>query len=317
MTLRIALDDELVGEMAPRIHALAPGADLVAVDDKGRLLGPGAGVTIWLRGRWLPNIEAVTRQMPDLRWLHTNSAGVDHVLFPALIASDVVVTNAAGAHAIPISESVMGMMLAIVKRFPDHWRNQTQARWERYRKDELYGKTLTIIGTGHIARELARRARFFGMATIGVTAAPREEPAFDRLVGYDSLLDALAAADFVVIAAPLSPDRIGLIGRDALAAMRPTAWLINIARGALVDEQALLDTLRANRIAGAYLDVFAQEPLPSRHPFWKLPNVLIVPHNTGFTWQSRGRGLDLFIDNLRRWLDGAPLVNVVDKQRGY
>jgi phosphoglycerate dehydrogenase-like enzyme len=315
--LRIALDEELVDDLQPHIMAIAPHAELVYIAPDGRVLGSGEAVKVWLRGYWKDRPLDVLAQLPDVRWLHTVSAGMDHVLTPALVASDIVVTNSSGANAIPIAESVMGMMLTIVKRFADHWRNQTLSRWERYRKDELYGKTLTIVGTGRIGREIARRARVFGMTTLGVTSVPREEPVFDRLVEHTGIAEALGVADFIVVAAAMTATRRGMIGADQFAQMRPTAWFLNIARGDLVDEAALLAALERGQIAGAYLDVFEQEPLPADHPFWTMPNVLVVPHNTGFSWGSYARSHDLFFDNLRRWLAGELLVNVVDKQRGY
>lgn len=316
-SLRIALDPEVIAQFGERIRAIAPHAKIAPIASDGAIEGGGAGVTVWVRDRFHIRVEDMVLRMPDLRWLHTTSTGVDHILTPTVMANDIIVTNSAGAQAIPIAESVIGMMVAIVKRFPDHWRNQTEARWERYRKDELYGKTLVIVGTGHIGREIARRGRAFGMTTIGVTSIPRDEPVFDRLLSYGELGEAMQVADFVVVAAAMTAERKRLIKATHLAGMKPTAWFINIARGDLVDETGLLKALQTKTIAGAYLDVFTQEPLPANHPFWSLPNVYVIPHNTAFSVQSRLRGLEYFITNLERWVKAEPLVNVVDKQRGY
>lgn len=307
----------MVDELGSRIRDIAPDAELVGLTSNEAIPGGGAGIKIWVWGRWLSRPPRYLTALPDLRWMHVTGAGVDKIVTPELRASDVTLTNAAGVHAIPIAESVMGMMIAIVKRLPDHWRNQTLSQWERYRKDELHGKTIVIVGTGRIGAEIARRARVFGMHTIGVTSVPRATADFDQLMRYENLPEAVALGDFVVMAAAMTAERKGLMGAREVAAMKPTAWFINIARGSLVDEGALLEALQAQRIGGAYLDVFVQEPLPADHPFWTLPNVYIIPHNTAYTWQVRDRSLEIFYDNLRRWVKGEPLVNVVDKERGY
>jgi phosphoglycerate dehydrogenase-like enzyme len=261
------------------------------------------------------------KQAPDLRWVQLTSAGVDHMIGEGLFTArpDVEVTTASGIHAIPISEHVIGFILAFSRGLVGAMRAQAEARWDRYQPDEAAGKTLGIVGYGPIGRRTAELAHALGMRVIVMrqSAHPEPDPHVERFYTPTGLPELLAASDFVLLAAPLTDHTRGLINAQTLAAMRPNAVLINIARGGLVDEPALIQALQDGRIRGAALDVFAQEPLPASSPLWAMPNVLITPHLAGANPHYNQRATELFCDNLRRFLAGAPLRNRVDPQRGY
>ena len=261
---------------------------------------------------------------PRLRWLQLTSAGVDRLLESPLLRSGITVTTASGIHAIPIGEYVLGAMLALAKGFPQALAAQRERAWRPYLPEELHGKTVGIVGLGAIGREVARLAKALGMRVLACRRScpqpqerPPEAPEVDLLLPAAQLGRLLAEADYLVLAVPLTPQTRGLIGHQELAAMKPGARLINVARGAVVDEEALLAALRAGHLAGAVLDVFRQEPLPPDSELWELPNALLTPHVSGGTPRYMERAVELFCDNLRRYLAGEPLRNVVDPQRGY
>jgi phosphoglycerate dehydrogenase-like enzyme len=234
--------------------------------------------------------------------------------------SDVVLTNSAGIHAVPLAEWVTFAMLWFTKAGVRILAQQQAHDWVEFTPGELRGRTLLIIGFGRIGQEVARRARALGVRVVAVKRDPSGSAAelgADALVPPSGLLAALAGADFVCLAVPLLSDTTGLIGRRELAAMAPHAVLINVARGPVVDEDALLEALRARRIGGAALDVFREEPLPPAHPLWELPGVLLSPHCVGGSPLEHERIVDIFTDNLARYLRGHPMRNLVDKQRGY
>jgi phosphoglycerate dehydrogenase-like enzyme len=232
---------------------------------------------------------------------------------------DVEVTTASGIHAIPISEHIIGAILAFSRGFLRALAAQREGRWDRYSPDEAAGKTLGLIGYGPIARRTAMLAQALGMEVRVLRNTPQAtpDPGVAQVYGPGELRALLAASDYVVLAAPLTPATRHLIDAAALAAMKPGAVLINISRGGLVDEPALVRALQEGRIGGAALDVFAEEPLPPASPLWALPNVLITPHLAGANPHYNRRATELFCDNLRRYLAGAPLLNRVDPQRGY
>jgi len=262
----------------------------------------------------------------DLQWIHVAGAGVDPVMFPELIRSRVVLTNSRGIFDHAMAEYVLGLVLAFAKDLPHTLDLQRRREWLYRETERIDGRTVLILGVGSIGREVAGLLRAAGMRMLGVgrgaRAAGRGQPPhpdepFDRVVPVDDLHAVLPEADYVVLALPLTPETRGMFGAAALARMKPTARLINVGRGAVLDEAALVDALRAKRLAGAALDVFADEPLPAAHPLWEIPGVIVSPHMSGdyIGWQAAVSAL--FVDNFRRWLAGAPLRNVVDKERGY
>ena len=275
------------------------------------------GVLRWVAGkRYAPLVTGG----PKVRWLHTASAGVDHVLTPAVKDKpNLVVTDSGPAFEIAISEFVMAWMLLVARRLPELMASQKAHRWESVVQQELYGRTVGIIGLGPIGQGIAARSKAFGMKTLGFRRTQASSPNIDEtLTGPDGLSRLLTESDYVVLAAALTGETKALLGPAQIAQMRPAAWLINIARGGLVDEPALIAALRGEKIAGACLDVFAQEPLPEDSPLWDLPNVHIAPHNSpGWTAGLHERQKMLFLDNLRRFASGEPLESVVDIARGY
>ena len=301
------------------------GGQIRAITRSARLIAPSGGgwsgdhaaaeVAYFSEDFWTtPSGRAAIVQLfalPNLRWFHSFAAGVDHPAFGALLERGVTLTNSSGSSSRPIAQYVLGMMLRIVKRM-DAWAEaQRERRWENIVTDELTGKTAGIIGVGHIGGEVARLAKAFGMRTIGCRRSPRAVRHVDEIVPPSRLRELLARSDFVVLAVPLSSATDRLIGREELRVMQRHAWLINVSRGRVVHEQALVRALKSGTIAGACLDVFEVEPLPDESDLWSLPNVIITPHNSGRSPLNAGRGAEVFLDNLRRYVAGKPLRNRV------
>jgi glyoxylate/hydroxypyruvate reductase A len=262
---------------------------------------------------WRPPPSVLTRA-PQLRWIQVMGAGVEQLLVPEL-PERVVVTRAAGIFGPWMAEYTLAWCLWVTQRIDGFRSSQRRRRWAPVDPIPLRGQTLCVIGLGDIGRAIARLARAAGMRVIGVTRSGRRPREAERVYRTRALRSALARADFVVLAVPLSAATRGLLGAAELAAMKPSAWLINIARGPIVDETALLEALRARRIGGAVLDVFDAEPLPPEHPLWSFENVAITPHISG---PSTPREIaPIFNDNLRRYLAGRPLRHLVDRTRGY
>jgi phosphoglycerate dehydrogenase-like enzyme len=250
-----------------------------------------------------------------LKWLQVMGAGVDWALVPEL-PPHVQITRAPGVFGPWMAEYVIAWCLWVTQRMKPYRDAQRQRRWDDHvLPDRLGGKTVTIVGLGDIGRDIARAARGLGMHVLGVSRRGRPVREATKMYPVAAMARALREADFVVLLLPLTPETRGIIAADALAAMKPTAWLINIARGAVVDEGALMAALEQRRIAGAVLDVFDREPLPPSHPLWKMDNVVVTPHISG---PSTADALTpVFNDNLARYLAGRPLRHVVDRRRGY
>ena len=253
-----------------------------------------------------------------IRWLHSSGAGVEKWPLDELARRGVTVTNAAGVFAVPIAEWVLATMLNIVQRTEAVRAAQSRAEWNRaVTRDELFGSCLLILGAGGIARHIISRAGAFGM-TIWVSNR-RGQPVAGAAttVAGDGWRELLPHADFVVSTLPLTPQTTRLIGAEELRLFKPGAWLLNVGRGATIDEPALFDALRAGTLGGAALDVWTTEPLPAQSPAWSLPNVIVSPHISGDSAAARARGLELFADNVVRFATGQPLTNVVDPSAGY
>jgi glyoxylate/hydroxypyruvate reductase len=258
-----------------------------------------------------------SRLLPDarrLRWIQVMGAGVERFLVPEL-PPDVILTRATGIFGPWMAEYTLAWCLWVTQRIEPFRAFQRDRRWVPVDPLRLGGSTLCVVGLGDIGRHIARAARGLGMKVIGVTRGGRPERGVERVYRTAAIATALARADFVVLTVPLSTATRGLIGESELAAMKPSAWLINIARGPVVDEQALLSALRARRIAGAVLDVFDTEPLPADHPLWTLDNVVVTPHIAGPSVPAEIT--PVFNDNLRRYVTARPLRYVVDRKRGY
>ena len=264
--------------------------------------------------------QDVLARAPQLKWIQVMSAGVDPFLDAEMCDSPVRMTNMSGINATPIAEFVLGLMLMFVKQSPQCFELKEQVKWQRVYASVLSDKTLGVVGLGSIGREIARLGKAFGMTVIATrrTARPGGHARYvDRLLPADGLDTLLRESDFIVLAVPFTAETERLIGEAQLRRMRRSAFLINIARGGIIDEDALVRALTQKTIAGAGLDVFATEPLPGDNPLWRLPNAIISPHISGGREDYVIRATELFTDNLRRYLAGKRLVNVVDKRRGY
>lgn len=295
---------------------------------------------IWARTEVLytDRVLPAPDQVPALRWLQFHWAGIDALADSALLKrNDVMVTNLSGAAAPQMAEFALAVMLSLSHHLPELSALQSKPewprdRWERFRPQELRSSTVGIVGYGSIGREIARLVRAFGATVLaakrdvmhpvdaGYTISGLGDPGgdlFSRLYPFQAIRSMMKECDFVVVVTPLTTETRGMIGAAELAAMKPTAHLINMARGGVVDQNALLAVLQERKIAGAALDVFNEEPLPPNSPFWKLPNVIITPHIGGMSSHYNQRAIEMFIENLKRYLTGAPLLNRYDPQRGY
>jgi len=259
-----------------------------------------------------------------LRWIHSTAAAVHQLMSPELRASDVIVTNARSVHGPVVAEHTIALMFALAKRLPAAVRYQQQHVWAQEQiayqhphPSELAGSTLGLIGYGAIGSEIARSSLALGMRVVVVRQHPQKPSGVEQSLGLDRLDEVIPQSDFLVLAAPLTEKTRHIINAERLARMKPEAYLINVARGALIDEAALAEVLRNRRIGGAALDVFDHEPLATNSPLWELDNLLITPHTAATSDKMWERHYALIEENLRRYLSGQPLLGLVDKQSGY
>ncbi len=315
------------------VRAAAPGARLVTIGFDGHPDGPLDDVEVMLRGR-LPaeTFDRILARAPSLRWVHSATAGVERVLTPASRARGLVITNARGVFSRPIAEYVMLMILSAARRLPQLLELQAERTWQPLEARELRDVTVGIVGLGSIGRAVGALATAFGCRVIATRRRPEagsnasdgagDEPflgtlMLERVLPPDQLADMLAESDFVVLAAPLTEGTRGLISDAAIERMKPGAWVINVARGELVDERALIRALRDGRLGGAVLDTFLEEPLPPASPLYEVPNLIITPHTAWSSTRVLDRSVGLFAENLRRYAEGRSLANVVDPNAGY
>jgi D-2-hydroxyacid dehydrogenase (NADP+) len=337
--------------MTPILPVPAETKVLIAVWHKFSLWRPPPEMSERIRQRWpemgvvhLPNYDRLPQELPDasifvgyslradqfawaqkLRWIHSTAAGVSQLMYPALRQSGITITNASGVHSIPMVEHVMGVLVAMARRFPNLWRQQQEHRWSQQeiweqtpRPRELHGRVLLLVGFGTVGQEVAKLAKAFGMTIRAVTRSGRGDAYLaEKIYPATELNQALQEADYIVLAAPETGETHHLIGAAQFQAMKRDAYFVNVARGSLVDEAAMIDALREQRIAGAALDVASQEPLPPESPLWDLENVLVTPHLSASTENLWARQIDLVMDNLTRWFAGRELRNRVDPNRGY
>jgi phosphoglycerate dehydrogenase-like enzyme len=307
----------LVGRMPADLHT-------VIVDAEGNFDGDPSDAEVYYNAVLLKSavLDRILNAAPAVRWQHTPSAGVNHLLTPTSLARELTLTNSAGVHAIPVSEFVLAQILNHAKHLRQLHEFQAAKRWECLWKDgiffqELSEATVLIIGAGSIGQAIGQRAHGFGMRVWGSRKHPEPHPHFEKVVGVNEWYDLLPHADFVVLALPLTAESTTIINSDVLRSMRRSAYLINVARGALIDETALLTALSEGWIAGAGIDAFATEPLPFDHPLWSAPNLFVTPHISWSSPHTDTRVVDLFLDNLQRYQTGQPLRNVVDRYAGY
>ena len=312
---------------------------------------PQAVMPETIRARWpemrvvhLPNYDHLAQELPDtdifvgyslraqqladakkLKWIHSTAAGVAQLMYPELRDSGIVVTNPRGVFSAPMAEHTMGLLLAMARNFPDSVRYQDRANWAQQeiwdqpqRLTELNGQVLLIVGYGSIGRELARRARAFDMRVWGVTRSGKGDAAHaEKIVPAAQLESVLPEADCVVLAAPETPETKQLMGASRIARIKRGARLINVGRGSLLDETALLRALETGALAGAALDVTGTEPLPPESPLWKGRNLLITPHTSAVSDRLWHRQAAVLVELLERWFGGRELFNQVDLARGY
>lgn len=300
-------------------------------------------------GRWPDDLTTLAEVMvgmhtfpperlsPGLRWIQLHTAGVDHLVDKDVWQRDLLITTASGIHTPNIAQYVFAQLLAWANRVPDWLRHQARKEWptnrgQKFVPAELRGQTMGILGYGSLGREIARLAKAFGMTVLvtkrdgrhitdeGYTLPGTGDPAGllpDRIYPSEATRSMLAECDYVVVTLPLTPKTHHLLNEEMFKAMKPTSFLVNVGRGSIIQEEHLIKAIKKGWIAGAGLDVFEKEPLPESSPLWPMENVLLTPHISGFTTHYDERSVDLFAENLRRYLNGEPLLNLVDRAAGY
>jgi len=301
-----------------RIEAVSGSITAEAAGSMEEAVAKAAQAEVIQAGNWS---DELWQSAPKLRWVQSGGAGVERYLTPDFIASPIVLTNAQGTYAIPIADHVMAFILHFSRQFNHLLRRQAKHEWPdwgEYEMDDLKGKTLGIVGLGGIGSAVARRAKAFDMRVIATRRRPeRPSEDVDEVREAEALPWLLGESDYVALCTALTSETRHLIGAEQLRLMKPTAYLMNVGRGGLIDEGALVEALNGGEIAGAGLDVFEEEPLPPDSPLWDMPNVMITPHRAGDSRRSHERFMDLFCENLRRYVAGEALLNVVDKEAGY
>lgn len=303
----------------PQLHMLADLPHAI-VNSPERLAGPAKDAEVilhWAGSRDL--LRAAFLAGRNVRWVHSRSAGLDRILFPELVESAVPLTNGSGVFSPSLGEFALAAILYFAKDFRRMLRNQEAGRWEQFDVDEIAGQIVGIVGYGDIGRAVASRAHAMGMKVLALKrhAPASPDPFVDRFYAPKQLHSMLAECDFVVVAAPLTPETRHMINDAAFAAMKPNAVIINIGRGPVIDQAALVRALTQKRIKGAGLDVFEQEPIPAGDPIWELENVLISPHCADHTRDWLDQAMRFFLEQYQRFSSGQPLANVVEKHLGY
>ncbi len=327
--VRVLINSPLFEDALPRIAAVDPRIEAVHIGSLIKAESAGDTAATQKLDTLLQSAEVVAglrlpkqlvERAPNLKWVQLTSAGVDHALDEGLRSSSVTLTNAANLHSFAIAEFAVSACLALAKNIRECYRQKEQRLWEPYNPTILRGKTMGIVGFGHIGKRVARIAKAFEMYVIGVRLSqihPGKARHADVLLPPLQFERLLMESDFVVLTLPLTRLTHHMIGVAQLDAMKPSAYLVNVSRGPIVDERALAMALQVQSIAGAAMDVFESEPLPVSSPLLDLPNFFYSPHIAGWLAEYPEMVLEVFTDNLRRYLYGQRLRNVVDKQRGY
>ncbi len=310
--------DKLDKQYVNRIKDATPDMRIIVTRDRTKIEGVLDEIEIAVAG--FPH--DLICKAPQLRWLQQWGAGANWLIqYPEVVESDAIVTNVSGVHAIPISEHILAFLLAFGREIPQSVRAQERREWYSQPKEnlfELVGKTLLLIGVGAIGGRTAEICSALGMRVLGVRRDPAMTvPHVEAMYAPSQLLQLLPEADVVILTVPLTHETEGMIGKRELQAMKHSAYLINIGRGATIQEAVLIQALQEGWIAGAGLDVFETEPLPEESPLWELENVIITPHYSGLTPYYDERAMEIFLDNLKRYQTGQVLRNVVDKKLGY
>lgn len=311
--LRILLTRSISPAEMERILALAPGAEVHATSsgEEALSLAEEADIICGFVG------AEIAARAKRLRWVHTFSTGVDNLPYKELFERGAILTCSRGAHAVVLAEHSLMLMLMLAKRMPKFTRDQAGRRGDRVQMGTLQGRTLGILGFGAVGRELARKARPFDMRVVAAKRSPAFAEGVDRLIPMQEREELFRESDYVVCTLPLTDETIHVVGERELRAMKPTGFFINISRGRVVDEQALIRALKEGWIAGAGLDVVEQEPLPAESELYALQNVVITPHVAGWAEEALAKAFEIFLENLRRLVAGENMVNVVDRVAGY
>ncbi|MDE2368103.1 MAG: D-2-hydroxyacid dehydrogenase [Burkholderiales bacterium] len=312
--LYIGAPEASAASFSDMARAALPGLDLVAVDGKEAAMAHAADCEAMI-GHHFQFDDALVARAPRLRWIQSLTTGTDHILTLRSLAPEVIVTSTRGMHGPQMSKLIFLHMLALARDFPRMQRNQAAAVWQRWPQPLLWGKTAVIVGVGAIAEALAPRCKAFGMAVHGVSGTPRAVQGFDQVHARRDIAAAAALADFLLVIVPLSAQTENLIDAHVLAAMKPGAYIVNAARGGVLDETVLLASLRAGRIAGAGLDVFRQQPLPADSPWWHEPKVIVTPLVGGMSDIYLQQAFPIVEANLRHFIAGRSdaMHNIVDR----
>jgi phosphoglycerate dehydrogenase-like enzyme len=298
------------------------GMKVVAANSAAELNADAKAATVichWSGSKEL--LQQAFAECPKVKWIHSRSAGLEQTLFPELRDSDVPLTNGTGVFSPALAEFVLGAILYFAKDFRRLVRNQMAGRWEQFDVDTIAGATVGIVGYGDIGRAVATRAKAVGMNVLALKRHPEKRSSGDSIVeevfGPERRAEMIAKCDYIVVTAPLTPETQGMVGKAEISAMKREAVVINVGRGAVIDEKALIHALREGKIRGAALDVFEEEPLPAGHAFYSLENVLLSPHSTDHTRDWLDNAMEFFVEQCERFQEGKPLLNIVNKRLGY
>ena len=308
----LSLTETVRNQYRDRLRARFPEVTIDVVDHHSKVGPHIAAADVLLT--FTPMLSAkVLEAASSLKWVQTLGTGVDNLIDHATLRKDVIVTNIRGIHGPPVSEAALGTMLALARDLPRAVRAQDKRQWQRFPAQLLHNKTVGIFGVGIIAEALAPKCKAFGMQVVGVSSAPRAAAGFDRMHSRDELLQVVGAFDFLVLLTPLTASTRNSIDAEVFAAMKRSSFLINLARGGVVDEQALVEALQGGRIGGAALDVFNEEPLPPDHPLWPMHNVIITTHQGGFCDVYVDYAMPTIEANMQSFLKGdiGGMINVV------
>jgi len=328
--LVIALPTSLRDGFLEAVEAISPRIRVVRIPTEGELPAQIAEADVFYRSFALPRpvVDAVVERATKLRWMHVPAAGIEAALTPKVMESDFVITNVSSVYDVPVAEHGLALILAAARRLPAYFAAQQEGRWLRaatwdaVQQEQvlpflLRGKTAAMLGFGGTGGTIGGYLKALGMRVLGVRRNAKPDWRADEMYGPDRLAEVIPQADFIVLTVPMTPATERIMGPEQIALMKPNAWLVNLGRGRLVDDSALLAALEGRRIGGACLDVFTQEPLASDSPYYHLPNVIVTPHIAGAFPELNELDREYFVGNLRRFIAGQPLLSVVDRARGY
>jgi len=314
--MKILFSGNLKEHYREQFNSAFPGVELVATPEEDELDREIADAEVYVSWGQYVSRDRI-RKGRNLKWVHALTTGVDAFLIPEIINSDIILTNSRGIHGEQMSEHVFSFLLGFSRRQFDFAAKQQQKEWSNLRVNLISRRTLGIVGLGTVGEAIARKAKAFDMTVLASKNSPVESPYVDKVYPADGLHDMLPQLDYVVLLTPLTEDTRHLIGKTELSLMKESAFLINVARGEIVDDAALIEALREGTIAGAGLDVFSEEPLPEDSPYWELPNCYITPHVGGVSPDYKEKALGLLMESVKAYLRDEKLPTEVDKTKGY